>query len=246
MEQLIPKSLWKTRLVFYTISFVVVSVVGGWSYYHSRLQDVPPPPERKAQGVRPVIRIVLVPQTSGTQSAAVPIEQPQLPDQAPEAPRFYTKLNPMEEFRQDLNKTILRELGPAFPELQTALGVQTTNSSDPAYRRAVFQLLDAAEKMPANQRPAVYFAADLVAQEIWCAMEDNIGCERLRGELARYQLTLQGASLGGVFVYSHDLLWRLWRDYPATEWGERAFVLLLDHGWTPAPRARKALSNSGK
>jgi hypothetical protein len=32
-------------------------------------------------------------------------------------------------------------------------------------------------------------------------------------------------------IYRHDLLWRLWRDYPATDWGERAFVLLLDSGW---------------
>jgi hypothetical protein len=145
----------------------------------------------------------------------------------------------MEEFHHDLNKVVLRELGTTFPELQTVLGVQTTKSNDPTYRHVVFQLLDAAEKMPVHQRPAIFLATDLVAQEIWCAVEDKAECEQLRSNFDRYHLTLQGAGLGGVYVYSHDLLWSLWRDYPATDWGERAFVLLLDHGWDTSPTCQK-------
>lgn len=145
----------------------------------------------------------------------------------------------MEEYHHNLNQTVLQELGTAFPELRTVLGVQATKGNDPRYRRVVFQLLDAAEKMPADKRPAIFLAADLVAQEISCAMEDKAECNQLRSELARYQLNLQGTELGGAFVYSHDLLWRLWRDYAATEWGERAFVLLLDYGWDTSPTCEK-------
>ncbi len=230
----------KTLFKLMVIGFSVAAVsAGGWFYYYSRLLDVPPPPEIRPQRLRVEARIRLTPQASNALSAGTPSGPLTSPKQAPESPRFYTTLNPMEEFHQDLNKAVLRELGSAFPELQTVLGVQTTKSNDPNYRRSVFQLLDAAEKMPADQQPAIFFAADLVAQEIWCAMEDKAVCDQLRNELARYQLSLQGAGLGGVFVYSHDLLWRLWRDYPATESGERAFVLLLDHGWDTSPTCEK-------
>lgn len=240
MEETSPKGLRKTLLKLLAVGFSVVAVsAGGGLYYYSRLRDVPPPSEPKPQRVRAEARIQLTPQASNTPDTGTRSEAPISLNQASESPRFYTTLNPMEEFHQDLNKAILRELGSAFPELQTVLGVQTTKSNDPNYRRAVFQLLDAAEKMPADQRPATFFAADLVAQEIWCAMEDKAVCDQLRNELARYQLSLQGAGLGGVFVYSHDLLWRLWRDYPATESGERAFVLLLDHGWDTSPTCEK-------
>lgn len=145
----------------------------------------------------------------------------------------------MDQFREDLDKTVVAQLAPAFPELQTFLGVQTTKSNDPAYRRIVFQLLGAAEKTPPDQRPAILFAADQVAQEIWCATEDKAECDQLRVDFARYQLTLARDELGGVFIYPRDLLWRLWRDYTATDWGEQAFVLLLDRGWDTSGTCEK-------
>ncbi len=240
LEETSPKGMRKTLFKLMVIGFSVAAVsAGGWFYYYSRLLDVPPPPEIRPQRLRAEARIRLTPQASNTLSVGTPSEPLTSPNHAPESPRFYTTLNPMEEFHLDLNKAVLHELGSAFPELQNVLGVQTTKSDDPTYRRTVFQLLDAAEKMPADQRPAILLAADMVAQEIWCAMEDKTECDQLRSDLGRYQLNLQGAELGGIFVYSHDLLWRLWRDYPATDWGERAFILLLDHGWDTSPTCEK-------
>lgn len=121
-------------------------------------------------------------------------------------------------------------MAPAFPELQTVLSVQTAKSADPGYRRVVFQLLDAAEKAPADQRPAILLAADLVAQEIWCPSETKQQCDQIRSEFARYKLSLEYSELDGGFYYARDLLSRIWRDYPGTDWGERTFVLLLDQG----------------
>jgi hypothetical protein len=137
----------------------------------------------------------------------------------------------LDDFREELKKTVLSELAPAFPELQTVLNDGEYPSSEPRYQRVVLQLLEAAKNVPADRRPLVLFAADLVAQKIWCAIENKAECEQLRLDFARYQLTLTRAELGGVFVYPQDLLWRIWKEYPETEWGERAFVLLLDRGW---------------
>jgi hypothetical protein len=56
-----------------------------------------------------------------------------------------------------------------------------------------------------------------------------------RAELARYGITFENLQSSPKFPpawqYDHDLLWRVWKDFPRTDWGERAFVALLEHGW---------------
>ena len=137
----------------------------------------------------------------------------------------------MEEFQEHLRKALLHELVPAFPELRSFLDAETVKGADPAYRHAVFRLLDAAENVQAEQRPAMLIAADLVAQQIWCPSENKEQCDQVRGEFAQHKLRLEYSELGGGFYYQHDLLWRIWQQYPATDWGERTFVLLLNQGW---------------
>jgi len=151
----------------------------------------------------------------------------------------------MGEFRQDLTKTVLGELTPAFPELPTVLNGQHGNKTESS-QRVAFHLLDAAKDAPADQRPAILFAADLVASQLICdkygekdAPKEAVDCAQLQSGLARYHLTLKEDHLGGVFYYPRDLLWRIWRDYPTTSWGERAFVLLLDHGWDTSATCEK-------
>jgi hypothetical protein len=172
-------------------------------------------------------------------------EPPSPPKNVPQRKRFHIKRDPMGGFRQDLKKTVLSELTPAFPELQTVLNGREENNSESS-QRVVFQLLDAAKEAPASQRPAILFAADLVASHLRCDKYDERDeakeagdCARLQSSLARYDLKLKEDHLGGVFYYPRDLLWRVWRDYPATSWGERAFVLLLDHGWDTSATCEK-------
>jgi outer membrane protein assembly factor BamD (BamD/ComL family) len=74
-------------------------------------------------------------------------------------------------------------------------------------------------------------AADFMLQALWCPSEQKEQCDQVRKQFADHKVTLAYSELGGGSYYQHDLLWRVWRDYPATEWGERAFVLLLDLGW---------------
>jgi hypothetical protein len=240
MEQTTLSSIWKTRITLLAMGISVVAVsTGGWFYYCSRLQDVPRPPGIKMQPPRAEARLVLDPHVSSAPRVSTPSEPLSSAAQSTQEDLFETTVDPMEGFRKDLNKTVLGELGRTFPELQTVLEVQTSTSNDPAYRRVLFQLLDAAQKAPADRRPAILFAADLVAQEIWCAFENKAECDQLRVDFARYQLTLAGVGLGAVFIYPHDLLWLLWRDYPETDWGERAFVLLLNDGWDTSGTCQK-------
>jgi hypothetical protein len=64
-------------------------------------------------------------------------------------------------------------------------------------------------------------------------------CARLQKDLARYDLKLDNDELGAGLYYPHDLLWRIWREYPETAWAERAFVLLLDSGWDTSATCAK-------
>jgi hypothetical protein len=217
--------------------FAAASAATGF-YYYARFQDVPPPGRmQQAQAARPVAKFIAAPQDSSDSKGEGASQSPASP--TPSQPSYQIGLDPMKEFHEELNRVLVGELGTTFPELHTVLGVQQAGGDDSAHRRVAFQLLEAADKAPADQRPVMFLAADLVAQQIWCAFEDKTGCEKLRGNFAQHQLTLKGAGLGGVFVYGHDLLWRLWQDYPSTEWGERAFVLLLEHGWDTGPTCEK-------
>lgn len=230
-----PRSRFWARPAF-PLTLVAVELVatGGWLYYDARLREIPPLPQTMPQGALPHATLIAV-AGSASPATAVPITPPETAGHVPEVVRFSPPGDPLKGFHQELHDALLAELGDAFPELRDSLGMQTTKSADPAYRLLVLRLLKAAANKPVEERPVYFFAAELVAQEIWCAMENKAECDQLRAEFATYQLSLKGAALGGVFVYGHDLLWRLWRDYPASDWGQKAFVLLLNDGWDTSP-----------
>jgi len=171
------------------------------------------------------------PQAAMAPITGTPGSSRSLPEQIPTRPRFEISLDPMLEFQEDLRKVLLHDLVPAFPELPKFLGDPVAKSPDPARERFVFQLIDAVENGQADQRPAILLAADLVANEIWCPSENKEQCSQLRSHFAQHKLTLEYSELGGGFYYQRDLLWRVWQQYPETDWGERVFVVLLELGW---------------
>jgi hypothetical protein len=154
-----------------------------------------------------------------------------LPEQMPVRSRFEISLDPMQEFQQELRKALLHDLVPAFPELPKFLGDPMAKSPDSAHERFAFQLIDAAGNAASDQRPAILLAADLVANDVWCPSENKERCNQLRSQFALHKLSLEYSELGGGFYYQRDLLWRVWQQYPETDWGERAFVVLLELGW---------------
>ena len=238
MEQPLASQAWKPKLLLGAISFLVATAgASAWFYYNSRLQDVPPLQPTPPQPARPVARIVLAPQPPNSPSANTPAEPPSPPSNVPERPQFHLSVRrQLDDFREGLKKTVMAELSPAFPELPAALKDPETNVNDPSYERVIFQLLDAEKQAPAERQPALLYAADVVASHLGCERYDSRGkeredCARLRSDLARYNLTLAYDELGAGTYYPRDLLWRIWNDYPETDWGERVFLLLLDNGW---------------
>jgi hypothetical protein len=185
------------------------------------------------------------PQSSSTPSTNTSSQPTSPPSNVPERPVFHiVERNHLEDFREDLKKKVLDELAPSFPELQTALKDREAGGSETPYERVVFQLLDAEKNAPPERRPEILFAADLAASHLGCDTNDardeaKGDCARLRSRLARYELTLGYDELGGGPYYPHNLLWRIWREYPETEWAERVFVLLLDSGWDTSATCAK-------
>ncbi len=215
----------------FAIGAVVLLTVGigvaGKAYRDRQVANMPPPVPRARLVVQPGAPVAADSQvgkaadSSATNAAA----------QQPAASRFEISLDPMDSYQDDLRESLLQELAPAFPDLPKFLREPPSRGPDPAYERLVFQLLDAAENRPADQRPARLLAADLVANTVTCPVENKEPCNQLRSDFAEHKLTLAYSELGGGFYYQRDLLWRVWQQDPETDWGERAFVLLLESGW---------------
>ncbi|HEX4544353.1 MAG TPA: hypothetical protein VH114_14400 [Candidatus Acidoferrum sp.] len=235
----------KTRLAVIASGFLVAaaSVWVGF-YYYSRLHDVPPFPPRTPPAIRPIVGVLVTPQVSRAPFSQAPGELPSPPRNLPERPSFHVTLRLQKEFHEELGQAVLNELAPVFPQLRRILGEEPYERSELPYQQIFFQLLEAAEKAPVGRRPALLFAADLVGSHLGCdtsGMRDQLEkvCGGLRKDLARFGITMKNDELGGGLYYPHDLLWRIWRDYPETPWGQRAFVFILDHGWDTSATCEK-------
>jgi len=200
----------------------------GWYCRYSGLQDVPPAPARPSQVPRAIAAIAL--DSSRLPANGDPIESPSAAEQTAMRPDVEISIHQVEQFREYLRKALVQELAPAYPQLPD-LNRETANGVDPGYRDSVFQFLHAAENAPSARQAAVLLAADFMLQALWCPSEQKDQCDLLRNQFAEHKLTLVYSELGGGSYYRHDLLWRVWQHYPATDWGEGAFVLLLDWGW---------------
>ncbi len=138
-----------------------------------------------------------------------------------------------EDLNQGLTDAALKGIAPSFAA-QAAFLAQKGTDSDPRYQATVFQLLDGVEKAPVEQRPAILFAANLAAEHLMCLgsyEERTAQCNELQKHLGKYEIALENDELGGGLYYPNVLLWRIWKEYPKTGWGEQVFVLLLERGW---------------
>ena len=93
------------------------------------------------------------------------------------------------------------------------------------------------------RRALCLLAADQVVNKLsqWL-IEPSPNGERESGEaarvrrlLARYGVKLGGMTHDGGLAYRHELLERVWREWPDTEGGELAFLELQGSGWSTAP-----------
>jgi hypothetical protein len=221
---------WKTPIL---LGFVLVTVgisSGAWFYRNSRNRQAAQSPANPTPAVRPVAAIAVA-APSNTSATNAPPASNLLDIQTPARPHFQVSVDPMQEFSENLKSDLVRQLSPNFPELPKYLGIEGDKGADPELRNFTFQLLDGVARAPESDQPGMLLAADLLASKIWCGDENKEACEQVRREFTQRNLTFAHEELGGGFYYSRDLLWHVWRDYPASDAGERAFIVLLDLGW---------------
>jgi hypothetical protein len=231
-----PKTVGRPIRFLLAILLLMALGGGGWYHRYHRIRKVPSSPMLQSQTARPIAAIAL--ESARTQANNGPIESPSASEPQNKTPQVEISVHPMDQFREELRKALAQQLAPMYPQLPD-LNRETANTVDAGYRDSVFQFLDAVEKTPAEKQPAMLLAADFMLQALWCPAEQKEQCDPLRNQFAAHKLTLAYSQLGGGWYYQHDLLWRVWQSSPATDWGERAFVLLLDSGWDTSSTCAK-------
>ncbi len=106
------------------------------------------------------------------------------------------------------------------------------------FHDALVRLLTSAKTSPRDRQPVLLLAADQLAWRLPLVMTSDKSQTQHWAEW-RTQLAGLGASYEesamspdeNPWTYTGTLLRRVWTDYSETDWGQRAFLLLLSHGW---------------
>ena len=130
------------------------------------------------------------------------------------------------------NAELAAHLRERFPEPAALLASSEASAIDTnAAVRGVTLLLDGADAQTRADVPERLFAADRLADRLAMTDRESAAGDEARRLLGADHVTFEWSELGGSWVYTHDLLWRLWRDHRDTAWGDRAFASLLARGW---------------
>lgn len=133
-----------------------------------------------------------------------------------------------------IRERIAAELRRVVPEAVPLLAEDISQLATKDELFAVLlRVLDAAQSAPPSEQPPLLLAADLLADKVDFGMNVQPAPETKKklDELARYGLKFSWSELDAAWGYSHDLMWRVWRDFPASPWAEDAFMLLLERAW---------------
>lgn len=196
---------------------LAASVVLIWPY-----RAAPPTPLQ----AKTVVKLSDAPQ--GSASVA-----PQKRDSSAEAfPEYEQTRECVECTLRRVSQRLTNGLKPDFPELAAILIGDALPDANKVYA-TLLRLLETSKNAPSEHRPVLLLAADLVAQRVNLpnTYPPTPDVQRKLDELASYGVTFRWSEMGGDYGNQRDLLWRVWRDYPATPAGEDAFALLLDTAW---------------
>ncbi len=144
--------------------------------------------------------------------------------------------------------TLVKELEPLFPGTSFTTSTQTPKSEpdrikeEQQTRLSLFRLLRLSKGEP-EQRAAALVAADQLVRRLASLLvirtvidgRENIvitdGTSKLNSQLATYGVHFGGIGhYSGYLDYDYNLLARAWKEFPATTWGQRAFLLLQQLG----------------
>ena len=128
-----------------------------------------------------------------------------------------------------------KELGASYRELPNLLSEEAANQQGPGIQKKMLTTLEKLSK--ANQtgsperRAEKLLAADRLAVHLFADGGNSPEEARERQRLTADGFEFKYLELGGGWFYMRSLLWRVWKEYGETNWGEWAFVLLLEDGW---------------
>lgn len=119
-----------------------------------------------------------------------------------------------------------------------AIALPQTNWKAEDFHNALVRLLTSVKTSPPDRQPVLLLAADRLAWRLPWVMTNDKSQD---GHWAEWRTQLAGLGVTykesvaspeeNSWTYTGDLLKRVWMDYRETDWGERAFLLLLSHGW---------------
>jgi|GEM_PF-2152777 len=135
-----------------------------------------------------------------------------------------------------------RDLGELYPAAEDRPETeQERRKAERETRAALLKLMAQAKEGDRNRRAAVLVAADRLATRMGALLVVASivnGSEHIQevenSERVRLQLASHGIRYGGIGHYSgeleydHSLLRRAWKEFPETQWGQRAFLLLQE------------------
>jgi hypothetical protein len=119
-----------------------------------------------------------------------------------------------------------------------AVALPPNNWKPQEFHDALVGVLTTAKTSPPDRQPVLLLAADRLAWRLpWMMAQDKsqaANWQEWRALLATLGATYEQSDASPAedsWVYTGSLLKRVWADYGETGWGERAFLLLLSHGW---------------
>lgn len=231
------------------ISVFVVCLVGlgAWGYW-TRWHDVP---RRGALQIRrPAARAAVRLDSTAPTTQNVPEESsaPQRYEDSPSATfgsDYEAKLACFEHPRSQIKQKLIARLAGRYPGVSEILSSDYPQQDPKVVRQVLDRLLEAAKNASPEKKPPLLLAADAVGErlELPSVVPPNAELQRQLDGLAAQGLTFTWIELDGGWFYDNNSLWRLWREYPTSEEGEDAFVLLLRRGWDKGPCCKTGLDS---
>jgi hypothetical protein len=133
-----------------------------------------------------------------------------------------------------LERRLAERLGSEHPGLARQLAQESSGDwQEPSAR--VLALLDAAADAPTEERAALMLAADRLADRLDVGEYESPAWDTRRSQLEERGLGFSWVGLGMTWAYGHELLRQVSQELPDTDWGEWAFLMLLDRGWDTSP-----------
>lgn len=237
--------------VILTVGILTLCLIGlGAAQYWTQRYATPPPPnisQVRRLVPRAAIRVDSTAATAAQtapQQAVAPEEHEGSPGELL-GPDYGARLACYEHPKIQVDQKLIAKLGADYPGLAEILKVDDAPQDPKIIRHLLDELLAAAKNAPPEKKPALLLAADATAARLPLpsVVPPNPELQRQLNDLAAEGLTFTWVEIDGGWTYENNLLWRLWQEYPTSEEGEDAFLLLLRQGWDAGPCCKTGLSS---